>query len=153
MQTRERGNVGADSTLLGFLTEKRSPLPDRDNQARLAAVHDKIHGAVEINYRTDVAGGEFIGGDRLVDGVNQRVASPGKIAKAENESGIQQTVNVLVEPEDGRPAVGGVAANAFKDSVAIVQAGVHDRNSTGGGVFQAVIEPYILCGVCHRGLG
>src|SRR5690242_16821770 len=116
MQARERGNVGADSTLLRFFTEKGSPLPDGNDQARPAAIDDEVHCAVEINHRTDVAGREFIGSDRFMDGVNQRVASPGKIAKTKNESGVQQAVDVLVEPEDGRSPVGCVAANTFKDS-------------------------------------
>ena len=68
VQARERSNVGADAAFLRFCAQKSGPLPHCDDQSRLAAIHDQVHGAVQINDRADIARGEFIGGDRLVNG-------------------------------------------------------------------------------------
>ena len=81
-----------------------------------------------INQRTDVAGGESVGGNRLVDRLGDLRLRVGQIAKADNERGIEQAVDMFFKAEHGRAAIGRVAADPFEHAEPILQAGTHERN-------------------------
>src|SRR3984893_7628878 len=150
VQAGERRNVGANAAFLCFITKESGPLPHRNDQPRFSAVDHQVHGAVQINHRADVACGKLIGSDRLVNGGNQRVASPGKVSETDDGGGVEPGVDVLFVSKSGWSAVRCVAANAFENAETIMQAGVDDGNSAFCGILQFIIQPNVLRGICHE---
>ena len=117
MQTRQRRNIGAQTAILRLRTEKRLPFPDCNHQARGAGVDDQVHSAVEIDQRPDVASDQLRAGE-------------GQFPETDDVRGIQQAVDMLFQAKDRRTAIGGIAANAFKDADAVVQPGIDEGNSS-----------------------
>ena len=128
MQASEGCNVGANAVLFGFFSQKGCPFPDSNKQARLAAIYHQIHCAVEIYHRPDVTGGEFIGEDGFVDGIDQVFAVPGEIAKTHDLSRVQKAIDMLFHAQNCRPAISGIAANRLKHRISVVQTSVYNGN-------------------------
>src|SRR5262249_15908353 len=91
-------------------------------------------------------------GDGLMNRINQDFLRPGEIAETDDLSGVEQALYMFLQTENGGTAFGRVAADAFKNAKAVMQAGIHGRNCGICRVFQLVIKPDVFCECCHKDL-
>ena len=146
MQSRERRNICPDAALLCLFAEKCLPLPNCDDQPRLARVDHHAHGAIKKNQRPDVARREPVRRDYLVNGLADLHFGEGQVAESDHQRGIQQALHMLVEAEYRGAVLRGIAANALKHAVTIVQACIHKRNNALSRGPKFAIHPDVLRG-------
>src|SRR6202011_3248400 len=98
------------------------PFPDGDSGVRLAAVDGEVPAAFcQPDERADVACLEAARPHRVDAGFAKLALAVRQVAKAEYARRRQKPRDVVLEPEDGRPARGAVAADSLEGADAVVQ--------------------------------
>ena len=115
------GDLGPDPVLLAVLAEVGAPRPDGDDHLDRGALRVEAHLAVAAEReRADVAGAQPVAADQLVGRGPQLLGGVGKLEVVE-PGRLLEPVEVLAVAEDGRPALGLVAADALEDAGPVVE--------------------------------
>src|SRR5262249_32462550 len=121
-ETRPGGNTNIDTLRQRLRPEILSPFPAGDVDLNGIVKRQNAHFAVAAkNDGADVAGIHVVDADELGHGVEELGGAIADGFHAVDARRIVEAPNVVGGAEDGRPARGGVAPDAFEDARTVVQ--------------------------------